>query len=185
MVDNGSTPFIVRLTSLASAGSAQVWAAPSTWPDDVEGLSRRDPRVVALYTLWRTVPYQRAWIGLDPAERKPRGGLLAKLLRTRPPWWHGGNSVPQDEVADFVSVMGNNAVPYPYAVGARRTYLLTENTWIENDQRDDEDPYDQFYKRDLTTGEKHKNLRLAQRRQEAHQAAHPLSGYRVLHARVL
>jgi hypothetical protein len=76
------------------------------------------------------------------------------LVRKTPPheWWYGGNSVllqteaqeymflgervfrfctPGDEIVQFVSDMGNSAVPYPFAVGRERVYFMLGSQTME------------------------------------------------------
>lgn len=38
-----------------------------------------------------------------------------------------------DEIIKYTSPVGNNDVPYPFATGTKRTYLMTENVYINND----------------------------------------------------
>lgn len=121
-----------------------------------------------VYKLWRSFEYEHAFIGLDPAE-----GSVSRE------WWHGGNSVllllrekdagnavyvyigseifsftPTDKIETYVSVMGNSAVPYPWARGEVNTYLMLENTFVPNTSITTSDPYDSFYaeKADPLTG---------------------------------
>lgn len=218
VVDNGGVPFIVRLSALRGSGKAQVLVAPKEYDDDEEealhGLAKDHPRVVAGYKPWRTIPYLRAWVGLDPEEpgapRPKRSGLLSKLVGAafgKASWWHGGNSVllqvgvrkyvfvgdriiefstpPDDAIVELVSPMGNSAVPYPYAIGTTNTYLLIEDTWIANAARlPFMDPYEQFYEHDPVTGEKYTGPVQGNKRMRAHQATHKVQGLRVLHERV-
>jgi hypothetical protein len=137
VVDNGGIPFLVHLSS---AGARQGHATISAL------VPRSGP---ASYAEWGTVAYTRARIGLCPSER---GSSRA--------WWHKGNSVllhtsdsadgkpgplvyigtsiqsfvprPNDTIVAFVSPMGNNAVPYPYAIGRTHTYLVEEAVCIDN-----------------------------------------------------
>jgi len=87
------------------------------------------------------------------AERAKAPSVWKRLFgfasRPKPVWWHGGNSVllqttgseyvfigdrifafetPGDAIESFVSVMGGSAVPYPYAVGKRRVFLMMAST---------------------------------------------------------
>ncbi len=51
-----------------------------------------------------------------------------------------------DTIRKYVSPVGNNDVPYPYAVGDKYTYLLIENVRIANELLvEADDPYDFFY----------------------------------------
>ena len=198
VVDNGGTPFIVHLSGLKGPGVADVRVIPEDVSDEIIDMPRDDPRVVAAYKPWRRVAYSRAWLGKDPGEpgqeAKPRG-FLARMLSSRPSWWHGGNSLllqtgprrymyigseifdfslPKDEpgIQAYVSIMGNSAVPYPYAVGARNTYLMLEYVYISNSLRTEQDPYDQWYWHDLHTGEKYKDQKVARKAQQAHLEQH-------------
>jgi hypothetical protein len=62
---------------------------------------------------------------------------------------------PRALITEFVSPVGNNDVPYPYAVDALGNfYLLIENVIVERyrtrgDRVGDEDPYDYYYRTHL------------------------------------
>ena len=135
-------------------------------------------------------------------------------------WWHGGNSVllhlgstaaghtyafigeeifrfrtpTDDPVVGYVSYMGNSAVPYPWATGARNTYLMGEHLHMPNALLEcgdrltppERDPYQVFYGINLATCEKKdKKDRLANRRAaDAWRRAHPLAGFKVIHERI-
>jgi hypothetical protein len=112
---------------------------------------------------WRDFKYTRAFVGLDPSEQKTPS-FLGKLFN-RKSWWHGGSSVllqidakryvcvcekifefrPLDDIVGFVSFMGNNAVPYPYVVGSKYTYMMRENVYLPKELLGDADPYDVYY----------------------------------------
>lgn len=51
----------------------------------------------------------------------------------------------KDEILDYKSPIGNNDVPYPYAIGETYTYLLAEKVYIKNSELSKEDPYKQYY----------------------------------------
>lgn len=80
----------------------------------------------------------RVWIGDNGDKLKgyaakgkfARGALLAKKGNTYT--YVGGNDVltftTTDEIESFHSPMGNGIVPYPYAVGQRNTYLLSDQS---------------------------------------------------------
>ena len=38
--------------------------------------------------------------------------------------------IPNDSIQEYYSPVGNNAVPYPYALGERYAYLLLDDTYI-------------------------------------------------------
>ena len=59
--------------------------------------------------------------------------------------------VPQAPIVGYVSPVGNNDVPYPYAIDSRgHYYLLIENVRLGHCD-DTEDPYDDYYSRGSIT----------------------------------
>ena len=212
IIDNGSVPFVVELSTASDQrpGQARVLVR-RTDVEFEEASGQTDPRTSAalrarLYRPFKTFEYERAFVGFDPQEKK-------SWTRS---WWHGGNSVllrlsstknkyvfigesiyefataAADEIVSFVSVMGNSAVPYPYAVSSRMTYLMIDRTYIENEtlQRcsratgDDKDPYERFYQHDLATCAAFKHIPTANKRMRAYTASHSLPAMRELHARM-
>lgn len=145
-----------------------------------------------------------------------RGALAPALRRNRYVFsyvfigWEIFAFKTPDEITRYVSLMGNSAVPYPYAVGARNTYLFLERTYLTNEhlaflreqlrqevvikvkkvkgfrtQRDvdDADPYTLYYTRDLETGSS-ADMPRRHKLHAQHKAAHKLSGFKVLHERI-
>jgi hypothetical protein len=55
------------------------------------------------------------------------------------------NSIKNDRIIKYYSPVGNSDVPYPYAIGENYTYLMLEKKYIDNDDIDKGDPYDQLY----------------------------------------
>jgi hypothetical protein len=41
-------------------------------------------------------------------------------------------SLENDEIINFISPVGNNDVPYPFAIGKKNTYFFFEDTYIDN-----------------------------------------------------
>jgi hypothetical protein len=168
IIDNGGTPFLVELSSLSGPGTAHVLRSRGVDEDgaDLRNVDLQD----RFFEPWRSLAYNKAWVGLDPEETKTSStkisSLLQRVWRTGPTWWHGGNSVllkvagtkyvsigrdifaftAKDEISIYVSYMGNSAVPYPYAVGRTNTYLTSEKAFIPNDWvPEGSDPYDVYY----------------------------------------
>ena len=55
-------------------------------------------------------------------------------------------TVNNDTILKYYSPVGNNDVPYPYAVGEKYTYLMIESVYIPNEVLDmNEGPYEQYY----------------------------------------
>eukprot|EP00798_Chlamydomonas_sp_ICE-L_P019661 gene19661-26348_t len=210
VMDNDNVPFVVELSSSAarSAGTARVLRLRKGAFDfdaDLRDASRQDE----LYEPWREFRYARAWVGLDPSGRK-KPGLFSLLSGAPPPppppVWHGGSAVlleierrqlvvvrytilqftlPAGEsVVDFVSVMGNNGVPYPYVVGSAKTYLSLERVFLPNALVPaGEDPYKVFYSTDPATGRVIQHMPTQYKAANAFANKHRLPGLRELHKR--
>ena len=53
---------------------------------------------------------------------------------------------PDDVIQEYYSPVGNNAVPYPYAIGEHRTYFMLDRVSVPNELLyPDKDGYGQFY----------------------------------------
>ena len=208
IIDNGGTPFVVELMADGVARvlrQRQGLSYDAMHKIDVRDVSRQDEWLEP----WRDFRYTRAFVGLDPSEERRCGSWFGRMLFGRPAWWHGGNTLllelaplrylcvcntgvfefstpPGDEIVRYVSVMGNNAVPYPYAVGKKNTYLMIEDVFIPNDlaaQRGD--PYQVFYETDLKspTCTDDKTLRTQRAAAAAFKATHGTPDVKVLHPR--
>jgi hypothetical protein len=60
-----------------------------------------------------------------------------------------------DEIISYHSPIGYRDVPYPYAIGKHKTYLLLENVLAENTSligTNDKDPYAVYYGSDENVG---------------------------------
>lgn len=54
-----------------------------------------------------------------------------------------------DEIVEYMSHVGNSDVPYPYAVGKNKTYLMIEDVYLNNKDIDfEKDVYTQYYAND-------------------------------------
>lgn len=91
---------------------------------------------------------------------------------------------PGDEIERYVSMMGNSAVTYPYAIGKKNTYLMIENVFMPNElasQR--ESPYDVFYDTDIASGTDVMSMQKRRAIQKAYRATHRIPGMKSLHPR--
>ena len=62
---------------------------------------------------------------------------------------------PDDVIQEYYSPVGNNAVPYPYAIGKHRTYFMLDRVSVPNELLDpDKDGYGQFYGYDIDAAQK-------------------------------
>ncbi|KXZ54008.1 hypothetical protein GPECTOR_5g119 [Gonium pectorale] len=179
IVDNGGTPFLVRISYAAQL--ATVYRSRYISPEESDDSE-------AMFTF----RFQRVFVGLDPREREELaasetdGGsgaaasgsgaaVTASSAPARKVWWYGGNSVlihlggrryvyvgsmifaftALDEIVDYVSTMGNSAVPYPFAIGTNNAYCLLEATYLPDhvlerySAKEREDPYTVLYGSEL------------------------------------
>ncbi len=83
-------------------------------------------RLESFYDPWRTVKHVRAFNG--------RNSVLLQLSRRK--FMHIGHAIytfqvsASEEIQAYRSPMGNSCVPYPYAIGKERTYLLLERVSV-------------------------------------------------------
>jgi len=199
VVDNGSVPFVVELSSLVGKGVARILRKIKPQGH----IDNRNVRHLKTWTEeWRKVPYQLARIGIDPREKS--GGLWQACFGDK---WPGtsvllaldteqtrflvvGSDIYEfsveknDKIVDFVSIMGNSGVAYPYAVGKLNTYLTVERTWLPNHMvAEGQDPYYVMYNTDLKTGARIKNLRIQRSLARKFKTMHNMSNVRVWHTR--
>ena len=104
------------------------------------------------------VPYKKLFIGDNDKnfplyEKKgvDKGNSIL-LLRADSTYQFIGESIKTfktidgDKILNYYSPVGNNDVPYPYAVGEKYTYLMIERVYLPNDVLDlKEGPYEQYY----------------------------------------
>lgn len=50
-----------------------------------------------------------------------------------------------DKITKYFSPIGNSDVPYPYAIGKKYTYLMSEYVKVENINLQTDDPYMHYY----------------------------------------
>lgn len=185
-VNNGGMPFVVKLTSTNGPGVAHVFRRR----EEDDNLTRKEMRDPSKHTLWlqpwRSIEYTNVLIGHDPHEKSK--GFMKD-------WWCGGHSVllqvtpcehvfigmsifefrtqADDAIVEFVSLMGNSAIPYPYAIGTNNVYLLIEDTFVPKTMLTGSkcDPYDWLYA-------------MPTPKRDEFVAKHKLQGYKVLHNRM-
>jgi hypothetical protein len=104
-----------------------------------------------------TIPYSKLWLGDDhlgfgPDWEKHEKGNSILLRKPGDAYVYIGSEIREfraaagDKIVDYNSYIGNNDVPYPFAVGETHTYLLIEKVYLPNGAFDmKEDPYTQYY----------------------------------------
>jgi len=140
------------------------------------------------------------------------GEFVAGLGKASHAWWYGGNSLllkvrrdkneyvfigesvfffatpADDPIFEYHSPVGNSAVPYPYAIGKKYTYLMIEMIFVPNSTltsffKEEKgmnapgDPYVWFY--EMTTDESRPKWEMNYVRQ------HQLPRFKLLHDRVV
>jgi hypothetical protein len=128
--DNGGRPFCVKVTA-----------------DSVNIFKEED---LAYTKLVLNIPtYEEVYYGTDPTGICDNNSILIRINPNLYVWC--GYKLLQfktkDMIESFITRMGNNDVPYPYAIGTDRTYLLLEEVFINNTSKvgDNSDPYQQYY----------------------------------------
>jgi len=134
---------------------------------------------------------------------------IANFFRPSAPWWYGGNSVllkskkdkyifigdsifsfstpSRDQIISFSSPMGNSAVPYPFAVGHKYTYLFLEHIYVPNSTLRNfnpllQDPYNWFYQHTSNlTSQNVQNMQNHQKWQSEYSRNHQLPQFKLLH----
>jgi len=132
---NGGTPFVVRLSTLDIAYVYQIFdevyeGEPVKTPDEpfdvvvFKGLGK--------FVLWRplVIQHQRLFVPEDRSSVLflvgPRQYIFAGVRVIR--------FTTEDEIKEFHSCLGNNSVPYEFAVGVRYTYFISECVKMENEE---------------------------------------------------
>ena len=148
--DNGGRPFLVKIDE----NNVYIYRNVTDW-DKVVGNKWID---VYSKKPILTIAYQKIFIGKSPKNQMTcfSGGHGSKfdgntiLVQGRKgAYIFIGETIfkfmPSDEIVKYVSPVGNNDVPYPYAVGRENSYLMLEKKSIPNNKLTMDDPYDQLY----------------------------------------
>ena len=150
--DNGGTPFTVAVSKdQVDIYGSEEWSSEDSedsYDDSVPDAANNTKLLLTLRNV------QTVFVGKDIKNRLPEndGNSLLVKEATGSSYVYIGSEVyrftPSDEIKDYFSPVGNSDVPYPYAVGVARTYLLLESVSMPNEELVPGDPYLQYY--DLT-----------------------------------
>ena len=109
--------------------------------------------------------YLRFLPGYDTSENKINGNTIIIHLKDDVYMFIGAHiylfqTVNAEKIKIYVSDIGNNDVPYPYAVGEKYTYLMAEYHYIENKMIKNRSPYEVCYDWKYTSAKNivHRNL---------------------------
>ena len=100
--------------------------------------------------VYKIKSYERVFIGDDPCRDEPniKGNSILVDIGANNYIFIGVSIyrfVIDDKIVNYVSTMGSNDVPFPYASGIHNTYLVNDNVYVPNDILFVEDPYQQYY----------------------------------------
>jgi hypothetical protein len=158
ILDNGGYPFKVRYNKSA----LELFRAIE------EGVAKSRGSRKMIHVRWElihTFTIKRAFVGTDDVApekyRAASAGNSMLFLLASGKYLYVGRDVYEftadgDEIISYHSPIGNSSVPYPYAIGKRRTYLMLENMMAENQDiaYGDKDPYPKYYGTDKRLGVK-------------------------------
>ena len=142
--DNGGRPFIADVTS------KKVIVYKNDYNEDANDW------IIGKKLL--EIPYKEIFIGDNDKKQEyyddkgvyKGNSILLKLTDSK--YQYIGESIKTfdtikgDKIKKYYSPVGNNDVPYPYAVGEKYTYLMIESVYIPNESLDMiGGPYEQYY----------------------------------------
>jgi hypothetical protein len=169
-LDNGGEPFLVRITK------AKIDVFKPKKPD-------AEP-IVYDKLIVSFDDYKRVFVGKDPEDRDNLGNSILVQVKDKEYVFIGDTIFSfriEDKIVDYVSPVGNSAVPYPYAVGTKNTYLMIEDTFIPNDtMKGHDDPYVFLYR---GLGEKGLTVQQNNKLYNKHKQTHKLKK-RMIHKRL-
>lgn len=97
--------------------------------------------------LMRINSYKKIFVGIDSVEQMHGNSILFELDDQS--YIFVGMYIylfhTTEPILQYFSPMGNNMVPYPYAITSKHTYIMLGQQVINNIDRNDKDPHTQFY----------------------------------------
>jgi hypothetical protein len=152
--DNGGTPFRVSVDKTNLKIFKGNFEEDAGWDYDDKGKE--------IFSM-KTSSYKKLFVGRDNVENFNGNSLLIHVKENK--YIFVGMyiyefSTPDDEIISYFSPVGNNDVPYPFAIGRQNTYLMIEDVYLPNKllegyKKDREFyPYDAYYGYDLENKKK-------------------------------
>lgn len=153
--DNGGRPFLVQICK----DKINIYQSSGK---DYDQYMNDDEKYVNIYDkLILTIsPYEKVFIGKDTNEmlnisRKLQNGNTILIKQPDKQDKHtyifvGNDGIysfePHEEIKKYVSPIGNNDVPYPYAVDNKNYYLMLDGVYIPKDEVEKGiTPYEYYY----------------------------------------
>lgn len=140
--DNGGRPFKVDLYPPEVDISA-------AYENDYD----EDENPIYKYEFFKTVEYEKIFVGKDPSGKKLFDGnsILLELESNDNSYKYMsiGESIYtfkiSEEIKSYVSEVGNSDVPYPYALSKNYVYLMVEKVYFPKEWAQGEDYYGVYY----------------------------------------
>lgn len=135
--DNGGRPFKVKIIDTS------IYIYKVKYDDDCN--ATYNEMILSILT------YKNIFIGDDPGYPQFKGNSILIQIDARKyiyVGWYIYSFKIDDTITSYYSRIGNSDVPYPYAVGTKNTYLMSEHVYIPNETIRYNDPYDQYYNHD-------------------------------------
>lgn len=162
--DNGGVPFIVEVGN----ETISIYDAVEEYDETEDGYEYRPP---VKGELLHETSYQKVWIGdnelndcnYDEKNIYPGNSILVHLSDEK--YLYIGREIYRfsveegDQIKMYFSPVGNNDVPYPYAIGEKMAYFMLEQNFVPVETIDvNQDGYDQFYEQHFSVSGKQGEL---------------------------
>jgi hypothetical protein len=153
-LDNGGITFRVRYNK----NTLQIFKLAGKKDVDVKELIKGKP--LRKYAIKRAFVGKNDRVDVSEKYRAAGTGNSMLFLLTNGKYLYVGHEVYEfstweDEIVSYHSPIGNSDVPYPYAIGKRRAYLMLDKVMAENTAlvgAKERDPYAAYYGLDKKLG---------------------------------
>lgn len=158
--DNCGRPFLVNVHE--KNRQVEIYKSDSiiSDSDDEQDNKQNNKKSCETYdVLVKTITYEHIFIGVgdDMGDNGYKeddiigNSILVQINKQK--YMYIGSTIfsfsTQDEIIDYFSPIGQNDIPFPYAIGKTYTYLMAEKKYIHNEKLKVEDPYTQYYNHDM------------------------------------
>lgn len=140
IINNGGRPFLVKSKYHDNGGRPFLVKDLAT---EVSVYKQSDEKS---FTQLFNVKYEKIFIGDDMDKGQHKGNSILLKLSKHKYMFIGWNISTFKVPKNYYSPIGNNDVPYPYAIGEKYTYLMLENVYIPTELLDfSDDVYNYYY----------------------------------------
>jgi hypothetical protein len=134
--DNGGRPFKVFIDK-----------------DGIIKIYKQDNNLLYNIEILEVNDYNELFIGYDPLQPNNNGhSILIKINKHNYIYigYEIYKFITDDEITHYISIIGNNDVPYPYAVGRDNIYLMIESKYFDKTLFS---PYTLYYRHSIITND--------------------------------